>query len=98
AVDFLDALASDRQYRHALPLEQVMKRLSADAGKAFDPQVIAIIQRRCRNLEALIEKSSTKTGLKLSTEIKFANGAAPATGFESSSKAAGPAMNESTFL
>jgi len=99
AVDFLDALASDRQYRNAFPLEVVMKRLSQESGRAFDPQVIAVIQRRCRELEGLVEKaSSKKTGLTLATGIKFANGAAPATGFESSSQAASPAMNESTFL
>jgi len=99
AVDFLDALASDRQYRHAFPMEVVMKRLSQESGKAFDPQVIGVIQRRCRELEALVEKaSSKKAGAKLSTEIKFATDAAPATGFEGSGAAAGPAMNESTFL
>src|SRR5580698_1813015 len=36
AVDFLDALASDRQYRRALPLNEVMQRLAAESGKSFD--------------------------------------------------------------
>ena len=99
AVDFLDALASDRQYRHAFPLEVVMKRLSQESGKAFDPRVVEVIQYRCKDLEALVEKASAKRmGQRLSTEIKFAVGAAPAAGFEGSSEAAGPAMNESTFL
>ena len=33
AVDFLDALASDRQYRRALPLDEAMARLSGGIGK-----------------------------------------------------------------
>ena len=40
AVDYLDALASDRQYRKALPLEEVIKRLTDESGKAFDPRVV----------------------------------------------------------
>ena len=38
AVDCLDALASDRQYRRALPLEEVMKRWSAESGRASIPE------------------------------------------------------------
>ncbi len=34
AVDYLDALASDRQYRRALPLQEVMQQLSAESEKA----------------------------------------------------------------
>ena len=46
SVDFLDAMASDRQYRRALPLEEVMKRLSAESGKSFDPKVVSVLERR----------------------------------------------------
>src|SRR5271168_597161 len=45
AVDFLDAMASDRQYRRALPLEDVMKRLQNESGKSYDPEVVAVLQR-----------------------------------------------------
>ena len=34
SVDFLDAMASDRQYRRALPLEEVMKRLVGGVGES----------------------------------------------------------------
>src|SRR5437870_1296738 len=51
AVDFLDALTSDRQYRRALPIEEVMKRLQSESGKAFDPKVVDVIQKRYRDLE-----------------------------------------------
>ncbi len=38
AVDCLDALASDRQYRRALPLDEAMKVVISESGKAFDPE------------------------------------------------------------
>src|SRR5438132_9567116 len=38
AVDYLDAMASDRQYRRAVPLAEVMNRLQEESGKSFDPQ------------------------------------------------------------
>src|SRR2546426_11706238 len=53
AVDFLDALASDRQYRRALPLEEVIPRLAAESGKAYDPRVGEVLARRYRQLERL---------------------------------------------
>src|SRR5438105_9569311 len=45
AVDCLDALASDRQYRRALPLDQAMGQLAADAGTQFDPKIVAILKQ-----------------------------------------------------
>ncbi len=98
AVDFLDALASDRQYRHALPLDDVMTRLSEESGKSFDPKVVEIILKRYRHLEKLVRKRSGITEPVLSTDIKVGNGAAPASGFEGSSENVGPVMSESTFL
>ena len=61
SVDFLDAMASDRQYRRALPLEEVMKRLSAESGKSFDPKVVSVLERRYRQLEKLVESHSRRT-------------------------------------
>ena len=46
AVDYLDALASDRQYRRALPLREVMQKLGAESGKSFDPRVVDVLQKR----------------------------------------------------
>ncbi len=45
AVDCLDALASDRQYRQALPLDEAMAIVAGESGKAFDPKIVAILQR-----------------------------------------------------
>jgi putative nucleotidyltransferase with HDIG domain len=49
AVDYLDALASDRQYRRALPLQEVMQKLVAESGKSFDPRVVDILRKRYQN-------------------------------------------------
>src|SRR4051812_39079317 len=57
AVDFLDALSSDRQYRRALPIDEVMKRLQAESGKAFDPKVVKVLEKRYRQLEKLVEST-----------------------------------------
>ena len=52
AVDCLDALASDRQYRRALPLDEAMARVASEAGTAFDPRVVRALQARYHELEA----------------------------------------------
>src|SRR6202049_4590545 len=51
AVDCLDALASDRQYRRALPLDEAMARVTAEAGTSFDPAVVRALQARYQELE-----------------------------------------------
>ena len=83
AVDYLDALASDRQYRRALPLREVMQKLAAESGKSFDPRVVEILQRRYVQLEHLaIAKSTEDVNGPLSTAIKIERGLEPAAGFE----------------
>jgi diguanylate cyclase (GGDEF)-like protein/putative nucleotidyltransferase with HDIG domain len=52
AVDCLDALASDRQYRKALPLDEAMKVVAGEAGTSYDPVVVEILQRRYLELES----------------------------------------------
>jgi putative nucleotidyltransferase with HDIG domain len=81
AVDCLDALASDRQYRRALPLNEAIQVIRSEAGKSFDPRVAEVLARRYVELEKMAtSKGGNKT--KLSTEIKIARGDAPAAGFE----------------
>jgi len=53
AVDCLDALASDRQYRKAFPLNEAMAKVVAESGKSFDPRVVSILHRRYIELEKL---------------------------------------------
>jgi GAF domain-containing protein len=84
AVDCFDALASDRQYRKALPLDEAMAKVVADADKAFDPHVVEILQRRYLELEKLATEQTPDAPAKLSTDIKVERGSAPAAGFAKS--------------
>src|ERR1700722_1898490 len=81
AVDCLDALASDRQYRKALPLHEAIAKVVADAGKSFDPKVVAILSRRYIELEKMANAQPLQAPPKLSTDIKVWRGLAPAAGF-----------------
>ena len=67
-VDCLDALASDRQYRKALPLDQAIGVVVREAGKSFDPRIVEVLARRYRELEVLA-KVETIEPLKLSREL-----------------------------
>jgi diguanylate cyclase (GGDEF)-like protein/putative nucleotidyltransferase with HDIG domain len=83
AVDCLDALASDRQYRRALPLDEAMERLQAESGTAFDPTIVQILKDHYKDWEKLARKNSRPhERMKLSTNVRVERGAAPATGFE----------------
>src|SRR5580692_2420137 len=98
AVDYLDALASDRQYRRALPLDEVMKKLVGESGKAFDPKVVDVLQRRYRSLENLAVAQSSGGGTPaLPAELKVTRGPSPDAGFENSRVSDAPGR-EATFL
>src|SRR5260370_30345443 len=57
AVDCLDALASHRQYRPALPLGEAMAKVKEKSGKWFDPQVVEILEDRYVELERVAQMS-----------------------------------------
>jgi diguanylate cyclase (GGDEF)-like protein len=98
AVDYLDALASDRQYRRALPLREVMQKLAAESGKSFDPKVVDVLQKRYQYLERLaVAKVGQDPNGPLSTSIKIERGLEPAAGFENAT-AQDYAGRENTFL
>jgi len=86
AVDYLDALASHRQYRPALPLDKAMAEVVAQSGKSFDPAVVQILQRRYIELEKLAHATDQTSPAKLSVNIKVERGTAPAAGFAKSSE------------
>lgn len=52
-VDCLDALASDRQYRRALPLADAMAKVAAEAGTSFDPAIVQLLEHRYLELEEM---------------------------------------------
>ncbi|HLJ45063.1 MAG TPA: HD domain-containing phosphohydrolase [Bryobacteraceae bacterium] len=82
AVDCLDALASDRQYRRALPLDDAMAKVKSEAGTSFDPRVIEVLARRYLELEETVRKMPVGKRKELSTRLRIQNGQAPAAGFE----------------
>lgn len=80
AVDCLDALASNRQYRPAMPLADAMEIVTSESGKSFDPKVIEVLRRRFRELE-MNARAETAGTVKLSSNVKVSRGASLATGF-----------------
>ena len=94
AVDFLDALASDRQYRLALPLNEAMAQVVRESGKAFDPDVVRVLERKYVELERLVHERTDSLGKqRLSTEVQDLDGDAsaeplikPDAGFEAQGK------------
>jgi len=83
AVDCLDALASHRQYRPALPLAEAMEKVKEKAGSWFDPQIVSILENRFIELERMAQMSEdTAATIGLSRSVRVERGIAPAAGFE----------------
>ncbi len=91
-VDCLDALASHRQYRPAMEIEDAMQIIRNESGRSFDPVVVGILDRRYRELEQKA-KSETVDYVKLSSNVRVERGLAPATGFAASAPVTAPAAN-----
>jgi diguanylate cyclase (GGDEF)-like protein len=84
-VDCLDALASDRQYRRALPLEEAMAAVAEQSGRAYDPRAVQALQENYREWEkkAVAQGKEHPRSLK---EVKVTRGDAPAAGLENSGR------------
>ena len=83
AVDCLDALASHRQYRPALPLAEAMQKVKEKAGSWFDPTIVSILENRFVELERMAQMSEdTSASVGLSRSVRVERGLAPAAGFE----------------
>ena len=83
-VDCLDALASDRQYRPAWPLDAALDLIISESGSSFDPRVVGRLQARFRELERITRSKSTEMqGLPVTADVMVGRTAAPAAGFES---------------
>jgi putative nucleotidyltransferase with HDIG domain len=80
-VDCLDALASDRQYRRALPLDQAMAVVAGESGISFDPKIVAVLQRRYVELERMATSIPCADEPKLSKNVKVEAGGGPASGY-----------------
>jgi diguanylate cyclase (GGDEF)-like protein/putative nucleotidyltransferase with HDIG domain len=98
AVDCLDALASHRQYRPALPLAEAMEKVKEKAGTWFDPNIVAILEARYIELERLAQMSEeTSLPSGLSKSVRVERGHAPAAGFERTDPTLG-FMDNADFL
>ena len=98
AVDCLDALASDRQYRRALPLDKALEEVVRLAGTAYDPAVVDVLRRRTPELEKKA-RLAPQTANRLSTRARISRGEAPAAGFVGSGKASpGAQLSRMDFI
>ena len=97
AVDCLDALASDRQYRRALPLDQAMAVVAAESGISFDPKIVNILQRRYLELERMATSIPSSGEPKLSKHVVFAAGEGPGSGY-AESRASPPSAKPIDFV
>src|SRR6202049_4958102 len=75
-----------------------MRKIVAEAGVSFDPKVVAILQERYVELEAMAQARGVETeGAKLSTDVKVERGLEPSAGFENT-KHPGSSDKPSDFL
>jgi diguanylate cyclase (GGDEF)-like protein/putative nucleotidyltransferase with HDIG domain len=82
AVDCLDAIATDRQYRRAMPLNEAMEYISSMSGCSFDPKVVDVMKRHYLEFEALAKHSPMRRAL-VEEDLIVARGKAPEAGFQS---------------
>jgi len=73
-VDSLDALASDRQYRAGVPLEDAIAIIAQESGRNFDPLVVEIVTRRFADFEQKT-KATTPTVSPTVTRVRTFRGA-----------------------
>lgn len=97
AVDCLDALASDRQYRKALPLDDAMAEVVKMAGRNYDPQVVELLHANYREWEPMT-RPATNPRTKLSTNIRVERGESPATGLAASGESGAGLTRSTEFL
>src|SRR5712691_1047190 len=82
AVDCLDALASDRQYRNALSLDHAMEKVAALSGTSFDPRVVEILKRRYVELEGMVQAGQDTTNAPGLAQVHLERGLDLADGFD----------------
>ncbi|MBB6142621.1 diguanylate cyclase (GGDEF)-like protein/putative nucleotidyltransferase with HDIG domain [Silvibacterium bohemicum] len=80
-VDCFDALASERPYRKAMPIDEAMAFVKSRAGIQFDPKIVQLLQERYCELEQQARKQIEEME-PLVTDLRIERGAAPGAGFE----------------
>ncbi len=79
-VDCFDALASERPYRRALPLDEAMTMVKSKSGIQFDPAIVRLLEARYPELEELARQQIEEVE-PLKTDLFIERGAAPGAGF-----------------
>ena len=83
AVDFMDAMTSDRQYRKAVPAEEALRMMMSQSGKHFDPKVVEVLARRYADLEEQSANMPPEDALSpIAAQYPVQRGLQPAAGFE----------------
>jgi diguanylate cyclase (GGDEF)-like protein len=95
AADSLGALLTDRPYRRALSLDEAVKTVVSEAGTSFDPHVVGILEKRCRELEGM-EQRHLRSGLTSPHVMTCESKPASATGSEFASQ--GPFGGQHDFI
>ncbi|MFZ0393056.1 MAG: HD domain-containing phosphohydrolase [Terracidiphilus sp.] len=85
AVDCFDALASERPYRKALPLDEAIAVVRSKAGSQFDPQIVRLLEDHYHELEKRARQAMEDMPPPLNTDLFIERGAAPGAGFEQES-------------
>ena len=80
AVDCFDALASERPYRQALTPQESINTLTEEKGRAFDPRVVEIMERRYLELEEMVNTMESERR-RLDIAPKVDRPAAPSSGY-----------------
>ena len=62
--DSLDALISERPYHGAIPIEEAMNRLAAEAGVSFDPKVVRAFEERYEQIEERLRAQAADPALQ----------------------------------
>ncbi|MEP7351627.1 MAG: HD domain-containing phosphohydrolase [Acidobacteriota bacterium] len=97
AVDCLDALTSDREYRKGMPLKEAMEYITAQAGRHFDPRVVTALQQNYVALDLQANAGVAEVAPKmLSTNAVVQKGASPDAGLDH--VAAGTGQSPTDFL
>ncbi len=80
AVDYVDALASDRQYRRGMAVNEVLEKLQEQSEKSFDPTVVAVLRRRFHELEGMVRRKALEPQPKEAPAEVTKGGQEPAAG------------------
>ncbi len=80
AVDYFDALMSERPYHKAMSFDAAMSLLQQESGKALDPRVVETFIDMYPALAAEAEASQTEPARKLTRAVESAPSVQPAVG------------------